>query len=122
MPSRGERTKKTFPAVKVPPSTIALGSCAHQRKSQPIWDSILQKSPEVFLFLGDNVYADTEDMDEMRAAYAMLAEHEGYQRMKETCPILAIWDDHDYGVNDGGAEYPMREGAEKVFNEFFGVC
>lgn len=112
-------TKKTFPAVKVPPSTIALGSCAHQRKSQPIWDSILEKSPELFLFLGDNVYADTEDMDEMRAAYAMLAEHEGYQRMKETCPILAIWDDHDYGVNDGGAEYPMREGAEKVFNEFF---
>ncbi len=98
---------------------ISLGSCAHQNKSQPIWDSILAQKPDLFLFLGDNVYADTEDMDEMRQAYQKLAEQPGYARLREVCPILATWDDHDYGVNDGGAEYPMREGAEAVFHEFF---
>ncbi|MDF1860655.1 MAG: alkaline phosphatase D family protein [Verrucomicrobiales bacterium] len=100
-------------------SRIALGSCADQKRAQPIWDSILRSEPELFLFLGDNVYADTEDMDEMRNAYAMLAKHEGYAKLRDSIPVLATWDDHDYGVNDGGAEFPMREGAEKVFHEFF---
>lgn len=121
IPCRAEKdgVEDSAKAAKTPPAVIALGSCAHQKKSQPIWDAILEKSPELFLFLGDNVYADTEDMDEMRAAYAQLAEHEGYRKLRESCPVLAIWDDHDYGVNDGGAEYPMREGAEQVFHEFF---
>ncbi len=98
---------------------IAMGSCADQEKSQIIWEAIVELKPELFLFLGDNVYADTEDMGEMKAAYRMLGEKPGYQKLLETCPVLAIWDDHDYGVNDGGAEYPAREGAEKEFHRFF---
>lgn len=110
---------KASPAPETIISRIALGSCADQKRAQPIWDAILKSEPELFLFLGDNVYADTEDMDEMRNAYAMLAKHEGYAKLRDSVPVLAIWDDHDYGVNDGGAEFPMREGAEKVFHEFF---
>lgn len=100
-------------------SRIALGSCAHQNKAQPIWDVILDQSPDLFLFLGDNVYADTEDMDEMRAAYRKLAEKPGFKRLRKSCPILATWDDHDFGVNDGGKEYPKRKEAAEVFHEFF---
>ena len=33
------------------------------------------------------------------------ASDKGWQKLKKTCPILATWDDHDYGVNDGGGEY-----------------
>lgn len=102
-----------------PISRIAFGSCADQRKSQPIWNAVIAADPDLFVFLGDNVYADTEDMDEMRTAYSMLAKHEGFKKLRSACPIFATWDDHDYGVNDGGAEYPMREGAEEVFHEFF---
>lgn len=98
---------------------IALGSCAHQNKPQPIWDSILAYDPHLFLFLGDNVYADTEDIDEMRQAYGKLAAQPGFAKLRQSCPVLATWDDHDYGVNDGGADYPMKEGAEAVFHEFF---
>ncbi len=100
---------------------IALGSCADQRKKQPIWDAIVSEKPDLFLFLGDNIYGDTEDMEEMRAKYARLAEKGGFQRLRETCPILAVWDDHDYGVNDGGAEYPMKAESEAVFHDFFGT-
>lgn len=98
---------------------IALGSCADQKKKQPIWDAIVAGNPDLFVFLGDNVYADTEDMDEMRAAYAMLAAIPGYQKLLETCPVLAVWDDHDYGVNDGGAEFPKKAEAAAVFHDFF---
>lgn len=104
-----------------PVTRIALGSCADQDKPQPIWEAIVAQQPQLFLFLGDNVYADTEDMAVMRATYAKLAAIPGYQKLKATCPVLAIWDDHDYGVNDGGAEFPKRAEAKKVFEEFFEI-
>ena len=47
-------------------SKIAFGSCAKQDKPQPIWDSINARSPQLFLFLGDNIYGDTQDMDLLR--------------------------------------------------------
>ena len=37
---------------------IAFGSCANQNAPQPIWDAVLAYRPEVFLFVGDNVYGD----------------------------------------------------------------
>ncbi len=100
-------------------SKIALGSCANEEREQPIWDAIVAQNPDLFLFLGDNVYADTEDMGEMEAAYGKLAAKPGYQQLLKTCPVLAVWDDHDYGVNDGGAEYPMRDSSEAIFHRFF---
>ena len=100
-------------------SKIALGSCANEDREQPIWDPIVEQKPDLFLFLGDNVYADTEDMKEMQAAYDKLAAKPGYQRLLKTCPVLAVWDDHDYGVNDGGAEYAMRDSSETLFHQFF---
>ncbi|NNE90172.1 MAG: alkaline phosphatase family protein [Verrucomicrobiales bacterium] len=98
---------------------IAIGSCAHEGKSQPIWDPIVAEQPDLFLFLGDNIYGDTEDMAVMREKYGKLAAKEGYQKLRETCPVLAVWDDHDYGVNDGGAEYPMKVESEAEFHAFF---
>jgi len=109
----------SFAAADEPIVRIALGSCADQDKPQPIWEAILKQDPQLFLFLGDNVYADTEDMAVMRATYAKLGAIPAFQQLRKTCPVLAIWDDHDYGVNDGGADFAMKNEAEKVFDEFF---
>lgn len=98
---------------------IAFGSCNHQGREQPVWDVILEREPELFIFLGDNIYADTEDMEVMQAKYDQLAAKPGYQAIKAMCPVLAIWDDHDYGANDVGREYPMREESERLFLDFF---
>ncbi|MET0658010.1 MAG: hypothetical protein ABW110_07620 [Steroidobacteraceae bacterium] len=46
---------------------IAFGSCAKQDKEQPIWDAVLASKPDLFIFLGDNIYGDTTDMQVMRA-------------------------------------------------------
>jgi len=104
-----------------PVSRIALGSCATQEKPQPIWFSIVDYQPQLFLFLGDNIYGDTEDMDVLKAKYEKLGAKPGYQKLRENCTLLATWDDHDYGVNDGGAEYPKRAESQQVFNDFFNV-
>lgn len=100
---------------------IAFGSCAHQDRPQPIWDSIVDLKPDVFLFIGDNIYGDTEDMDVLKKKYAKLGAQPGYQNLLKKCPVLATWDDHDYGVNDGGFDYPKRDESQEIFLDFFGV-
>lgn len=106
-------------ATAKPPARIAFGSCSHQDKPAPVWDAICEFRPDLFIFLGDNIYGDTEDMDVLRRKYQTLGSKPGYQRLKNLCPILPTWDDHDYGLNDGGAEYSMRTQSQRVFAEFF---
>jgi alkaline phosphatase D len=103
-------------------SRIAFGSCARQDKPQPIWDAVVATKPDIYLALGDNIYADTRDMAVMKKKYDQLAAVPGWQKLKATCPILATWDDHDFGVNDGGAEYPKRDESQQLFLDFFGIA
>ncbi|HUY93198.1 MAG TPA: hypothetical protein VMV10_31000 [Pirellulales bacterium] len=51
-------------AEERPLSRIGFGSCARQDRPQPIWDAIVETKPDLFLMLGDNIYADTEVRDE----------------------------------------------------------
>lgn len=102
-------------------SRIAFGACARQDKPQPIWEAVVATRPQLFLFLGDNIYGDSEDMAVLKAKYQLLGQQPGYQKLKQTCPVLATWDDHDYGVNDGGAEYPKKRESQQVFLDFFEV-
>jgi len=108
-------------ADEAPVSRIAFGSCLGQDGVQPIWHQVLAAKPDAFVFLGDNVYADTTDPVELRAAYAKLAEQPGYQALRQASRILATWDDHDYGQNDAGAENPIREASKQIFLDFFDV-
>ncbi len=98
---------------------IAFGSCAHQDKEQPVWDTILATKPDLFIFLGDNIYGDTRDIEDLRAKYAKLAQIPGFKRLRETVPVLAAWDDHDFGENDAGADYPLKDQSKQAFLEFW---
>jgi alkaline phosphatase D len=109
------------PASNTVLQKIAFGSCASQNKAQPIWDMVIAEKPDLFLFIGDNIYGDTEDMSVMKNKYSQLMAKPGYQKLLKTCPLLSTWDDHDYGKNDGGSEYGMRKESEKVFLDFFNV-
>lgn len=99
-------------------SRLAFGACARQDRPQPIWDAVVATEPQLFVWLGDNIYGDTEDMDVLRAKYQLLIDQPGYQKLKATCPVLGTWDDHDYGVNDGGVEYPKKRESQQVFLDF----
>jgi alkaline phosphatase D len=100
---------------------IAFGSCVHQDKPQPIWEAIVGVKPDLFLFAGDNIYGDTSDMDVLKKKYAKLGAQPGYQKLLKACPVLATWDDHDYGLNDAGLDYTRREESQQTFLDFFGV-
>lgn len=100
-------------------SRIAFGSCAKQDRPQPIWEAVLETRPQLFVFLGDNIYGDTDDMSVLKSKYVLLGNQPGYRQLQETCPILATWDDHDYGVNDGGSEFPQKRASQQLFLDFF---
>ena len=109
------------PAGEVVVARIAVGSCAKQDRPMPIWSAVSGFKPDVLLLLGDNVYGDTEDMAVLRGKYDLLAADRGFGAIRNTVPIVAVWDDHDYGVNDGGREYPRRLESQQVFLDFFGI-
>lgn len=98
-------------------SRIVFGSCCDQDKPQPIWDKILERHPELFIFLGDNIYGDTRDMAVLKAKYAIQAKN--YAPIKEASEVIAIWDDHDFGENDAGKEYPFRDQSKELFFDFW---
>lgn len=100
-------------------SRIGFGSCNSQDKPQLIWDTILKQKPECFILLGDNIYGDTRNMATLQQKYAQFGAKPPYQRFKQQCPIIATWDDHDYGENDGGKEYPFKKESKEIFLNFF---
>ena len=100
---------------------IGIGSCLDQDFPQPIWQPIEEENLDYFIFLGDNVYGDSifENLYKMKRAYS---------KQKKLLPdfldqtdIFAIWDDHDYGKNDGGSDYKYKKLAENLFLDFWNV-
>ena len=63
---------------------IALGFCAKQNLPQPIWEPILASRPDLFIFLGDNIYGDSKDMEVIQRKYAQLAAKPGFQNSENT--------------------------------------
>ena len=98
---------------------IAFGSCADATRPQPIWEPILARRNDLFIFLGDNIYADTRDKSVLLAKYAELAAISGFAELRASTPVLAVWDDHDYGENDAGTEYPLKDESRRIFLDFW---
>jgi alkaline phosphatase D len=98
---------------------LAFGSCLKQDLPMPILADVVVARPQLFLFVGDNVYAEGPDETRLRAAYDALAARPEFGQLRAAVPILAVWDDHDYGINDGGAEHPNRDVAQRLMLEFF---
>ena len=100
-------------------STIAFGSCASENEPQPVLDLVVKHKPNLFIYLGDNIYGDTHDMKVLQAKYDSLAARPEFRRLRKNVPILATWDDHDYGWNDSGKYYPYKKESKEIFLKFF---
>ncbi len=100
---------------------IAFGSCNQQESPQPLWDAIRAADPDLFIWAGDIVYNDTEDVQQMRANYQRQKIQPGYVRLKNYLlpgRIIGTWDDHDYGIDDGGRFFPERDGSQRALLDF----
>ncbi|MDB5870749.1 MAG: PhoD-like phosphatase [Ramlibacter sp.] len=122
VPAEGSAPGATGPAS--PLRRIAFDSCFDQtQQQQPIWAPVLADRPDLFIFGGDNVYCGMPySLAKLRRAYAQAAESEGMARLRRSVPHLAIWDDHDMGVNDGGADFPFKSEAKAEFLDFWRIA
>ena len=108
-------------AVESPDFTIAFGSCNKQKLPQPLWEHILMHQPDLFIWGGDNIYADTSDMNEMEEDYNIQKSNKSYQKVLSNIEIIATWDDHDYGKNDAGVEWEYKDESQQKFLDFLNV-
>lgn len=122
-PSPDQPTSDTTDAVhdEVVLDRIAFGSCNRQDADQPLWTPIRQHDPDLWIWLGDNIYGDTDNMTVLEAKYEEQQANPGYQQLASTTPIIGTWDDHDYGENDAGRYYPQRDASQQLFLDFLGV-
>jgi alkaline phosphatase D len=108
---------------QVPLQRIAVTSCADQTKPQPLWDTLFADRPDLVIFGGDNVYSSPTPWSAaaLREAYAQQAAIPGFARVRRSFPHFAVWDDHDYGGNDAGAEFLHKQESKDLFLEFWEV-
>ncbi|WP_202389818.1 alkaline phosphatase D family protein [Parapontixanthobacter aurantiacus] len=104
---------------------IAFGSCNHQSRSQHMWDRIEATDPQLFMLIGDNVYGDTgwrgdAGLETLRDAYALQSSHSEFVDFRRQVPMLTTWDDHDYGFNDAGASFALRNWSEEIYETYWG--
>jgi alkaline phosphatase D len=107
------------PAVHPLISRIAFGSCQTQDEPLPILRTVLEWEPELFIYLGDNIYGDTNDMAVLETKYAKMGAKKDFAALRANVPAIATWDDHDYGANDAGKDYPFKQQSKAIFLKFW---
>lgn len=114
-----------LPAGDAVLTSIAFGSCNTAMQDIPILNTIAAESHDLFMYIGDNVYGDADSDDatlpELREEYHRLAARPEFVRLREAFPMLATWDDHDYGQNDMGRSFAFKRFAETLFLDFWGA-
>lgn len=102
-------------------TSLAFGSCNRQNLPQPLWKPILADQPDLWIWMGDNIYGDSPNMDTLKAKYERQNAVVDYQALKSQTPIIGIWDDHDYGINDGGKNYAQKKASKELMFDFLNV-
>lgn len=103
------------------------GACRDARAGYPILAHVFAERPDLFVALGDMIYADdvchaiglygnpqvpgefgpAVDLDGFRAHWRYNREDPGLRVLLATTPSVAVWDDHEI-VNDAGPHHDAR--------------
>ena len=100
---------------------IALASCMRYAPGGTALADIALQAPDLMLWLGDNIYADTTDMSVMRSIYDALGDNPRFAALRSTVDMMAVWDDHDFGLDNANATYPLRAESKAEFLRFWGA-
>lgn len=111
---------------------IAFGSCSNQYIAQPIWKTLSTFKPDIFISLGDIIYGDAappgfrplsaeiNQIEKMKIDYLFIKTDPNFIKFRQKVPMMATWDDHDYGRNDGGADFTLKDQSREIFLDFLG--
>ena len=119
--SQNDESLATIEEIQQYSSRIAFGSCNNAYASNELWDDVLLAQPEAWIWGGDIVYADSDNFETIEKHYRRQLENVEYRRLTESSKILATWDDHDYGMNDGGVTFSAKDKSQEAFLNFLKV-
>ena len=107
---------------------LAVMSCMDDQfeKNFKIWNVLALKNPEYILMIGDNFYADKVNGISMKATPESLWKRyvEGrlsipFYFQEKLIPVHGLWDDHDYGVNNGNEDFEHKAASKEIFEAMF---
>ena len=124
------------------PLSIAFGSCFRifDMKNH-IFKTIQENDPHVWTWMGDAAYTDDTKMSGFKKDNSLSLEHIkmkfeettndpckiiliivliDYKEFAKGRKIIGVWDDHDYGVNDGNKNFPKKDGVREIYLDFIG--
>lgn len=92
------------------------------------WKEVATHRPDWLFLIGDTVYVDKKGEvstgpatpPQLWSRFLEVRHRLELFHLEELLPVHAVWDDHDFGANDGGADYPHKGVARTVFRSFFG--
>lgn len=96
---------------------VAFGSSANQELPQPIWKSIAENDPDLFLFAGDNISLTKPNQKSVTAQYRKLDAIPEYRAFREKVPFLATWDNEDFGDQKDFMKYWSYVGNSIAFGQ-----
>ncbi len=100
---------------------ICFGSCSDEDKPQKLWKDVLAENADVWIWLGDNIYGDSEDAEVLKTKYKKQKNNIDYQAMIKSMEIIGTWDDHDYGENNAGKHFKGKKGSQQELLDFLDV-
>ncbi len=106
---------------------ISCTSDSYQELQKKQWKQIQDQKPDMLFLIGDNVYVDISPLkiltdineSDIWSRYVDTRNNLDIYKMQNLIPTFATWDDHDYGVNNGDARFPLKDVSKKVFRLFF---
>jgi alkaline phosphatase D len=117
-----------------PDFTVALGSCAYTNDAEcdrigppyggeyKIFKSIAGLTPDLMLWLGDNVYyreCEYSSRAGMLKRFTQVRALPELQGLLGITNHVAIWDDHDYGPDDSDRSFILKDASLDVFRAFW---
>lgn len=116
-----------------PDFSFLAGSCAYF--NEPVYDrpgksyggdssifETMAKTPAAFhIWMGDNWYTREVDFNSVWGLNYRASRDRGQKILQEfmaKMPQYAIWDDHDYGPNDAGKSYILKEESRNIFKNY----
>ncbi len=97
---------------------IAFSSGNRPHLGQEHWKVIKDKNPDLWIWLGDLVYSNSDDLKQHKKNFDILKNDANYQDFIRDIPVLGVWDDHDYGMSDGNKTNKHRDESKEIFLDF----
>lgn len=92
-------------------------------KQTDIFKTMAATPAELMIWLGDNTYlreADYSSQSGIKYRYEHTRRNKDLQKLLGTKFNYAIWDDHDFGPNDGNSSFELKDYSTQIFKQFWG--